>query len=87
LLISRWIRHLWEAILDRQLDNLERHIQNRLEERAFDSEITCEAHAWLLREGTSVEYGTRELKRTILRNLTQPLAAMVENGRIAPDAE
>ena len=74
------------AILDQQLDLLERHIQNRLEERAFDLEIGEDAHAWLLRKGTSVEYGARELKRTILRNLTQPLAAMVEAGKIAPGA-
>ena len=51
-----------------------------------DLEIADDAHAWLLRKGTSVEYGARELKRTILRNLTQPLAAMVETGKIAPGA-
>jgi ATP-dependent Clp protease ATP-binding subunit ClpA len=28
------------------------------------------------------EYGARELKRTILRQLTQPLAAMVASGAI-----
>jgi ATP-dependent Clp protease ATP-binding subunit ClpA len=60
------------------------HIQNRLEDRAFDLEITDEALAWLLRKGTSRECGARELKRTILRNLTQPLAAMVESGKTRP---
>jgi hypothetical protein len=30
------------------------------------------------------EYGARELKGTILRQLTQPLAAMVANGAIEP---
>jgi ATP-dependent Clp protease ATP-binding subunit ClpA len=72
------------AILDQQIEGLERHIQKRLEERAFDLDIHDDAHAWLLRRGTSSEYGARELKRTILRNLTQPLAAMVESGRITP---
>ena len=72
------------AILDQQIGALERHIQNRLEERAFDLEISKEALAWLLRRGTSTEYGARELKRIILRNLTQPLAAMVESGGIRP---
>ena len=71
-------------ILDHQIAALDRHIRNRLEERAFDLEIGAEAHAWLLRNGTSTEYGARELKRTILRNLTQPLAAMVESGKIPP---
>ena len=71
-------------ILDQQIVALERHIRNRLEERAFDVEIGAEAHAWLLRKGTSIEYGARELKRTILRNVTQPLAAMVEMGKIPP---
>jgi ATP-dependent Clp protease ATP-binding subunit ClpA len=73
-----------EAILDQQLDALERHIHNRLEERAFDLEIGEDAREWLLRKGTSAEYGARELKRTILRNLTQPLAAIVESGKIPP---
>ena len=31
----------------------------------------------LLRLGTSTEYGARELKRTVLRHITQPLAALV----------
>ena len=39
---------------------------------------------WLRENGTSVEYGARELKRTIHRHLTQPLAAMVSRGQIEP---
>jgi ATP-dependent Clp protease ATP-binding subunit ClpA len=35
-------------------------------------------------KGTSTEFGARELKRTILRQLTQPLAAMVSAGKIPP---
>lgn len=54
--------------------------------RAFDLEISDEAHAWILRKGTSAEYRARELKRTILRNLTQALAAMVESGKIRTGA-
>ena len=72
------------AILGQQLWALERHIRKRLEERAFDLDVAAEARAWLVRKGTSSEYGARELKRTILRNLTQPLAAMVESGKVAP---
>ncbi len=72
------------AILDQQIVALERHIRTRLEERAFDLEVSATARALLLRKGTSLEYGARELKRTILRLLTQPLAAMVESGQVEP---
>jgi ATP-dependent Clp protease ATP-binding subunit ClpA len=53
-----------------------------LEENAFELELTTEARQFLLTRGTSLEYGARELKRTILRTLTQPLAALVEQGKI-----
>lgn len=73
-------------IVDQQITVLERHIQNRLGERAFDLRVTRAARQFLLRRGTSSEYGARELKRAILRCLTQPLAAMTANGEIPPDA-
>jgi ATP-dependent Clp protease ATP-binding subunit ClpA len=72
------------AILDQQIADLERHIENRLGDNAFELEVTEDAREFLLRRGTSAEYGARELKRTILRQLTQPLAAMVASGRILP---
>ena len=73
-----------EAILDQQIEALERHIANRLEERAFTLEVDSSARTFLLAKGTSTEYGARELKRVILRKLMQPLAAMVEAGAIPP---
>jgi ATP-dependent Clp protease ATP-binding subunit ClpA len=73
-----------EAILDQQIAILERHIADRLEERAFALEINPDSRAFLIELGTSAEYGARELKRTILRQLMQPLAAMVESGRVPP---
>jgi ATP-dependent Clp protease ATP-binding subunit ClpA len=75
-----------DQILDLQLHALRKHVQNRLEERAFEIEVTDEARAFLLQRGTSSEYGARELKRTLLRQLTQPLAALVETGRVPPDS-
>ncbi len=75
-----------EIILDQQITDLERHIENRLVERAFELEIDEPARQFLLRRGASQEYGARELKRTILRHLTQPLAALVAAGRIEPGA-
>ena len=74
-----------EEILNQQLHALERHIANRLEEQAFGVEVHDCAREFLLDRGTSVEYGARELKRIILRNLTQPLAAMVDEGYVPPD--
>ena len=75
-----------EEILDQQIAVLERHIASRLEERAFTLELDPEARRFLLAKGTSREYGARELKRVILRKLTQPLAAMVEANRIPPES-
>jgi ATP-dependent Clp protease ATP-binding subunit ClpA len=71
-----------EAIFDQQIAALERHISDRLEERTFGLELDPSARAFLLAKGTSREYGARELKRVILRKLTQPLAAMVESNEI-----
>lgn len=73
------------AILDQQLAALAKHIRTRLEERAFEIELSEAARALLLRLGTSPEFGARELKRTILRKLTQPLAALAESGKIPAD--
>jgi ATP-dependent Clp protease ATP-binding subunit ClpA len=75
-----------DDILDLQLQALQRHVENRLEERAFEIVVTDEARAFLLQNGTSSEYGARELKRTVLRLLTQPLAALVESGRAPPES-
>jgi len=71
-----------KIIVDQQIEALMRHIANRLMERAFEIDVTDGAREFLLRKGTSEEYGARELKRVILRHLTQPLAAMVATGAI-----
>ena len=73
-------------IVDLQIAALELHIENRLGERAFELDVSAAARRFLLDKGTSSEYGARELKRTILRELTQPLAAMVANGEVAAEA-
>jgi ATP-dependent Clp protease ATP-binding subunit ClpA len=73
-------------IVDLQITALELHIENRLGERAFELDVSLAARQFLLNKGTSGEYGARELKRTILRELTQPLAAMVANGEVPPES-
>ena len=75
------------VIVDQQIAELERHIENRLAERAFELFVAQEAREFLLEKGASAEYGARELKRAILRHLTQPLAAMVAGGKIEAGAE
>ena len=72
------------TIIDQQIVMLARHIENRLMERAFEIAVSDSARAFLLKKGTSDEYGARELKRTILRHVTQPLAAMVASGAVLP---
>lgn len=74
-----------ETIVDQQIGALETHIRDRLMDRAFEIDVTDGAREFLLRKGTSEEYGARELKRAILRHLTQPLAAMVSTGAILPE--
>jgi CheY-like chemotaxis protein/energy-coupling factor transporter ATP-binding protein EcfA2 len=74
------------TILDQQISELQRHVNTRLGDRYFNIEVPFESRQFLLRKGTSPEYGARELKRTIHRHLTQPLATMVAAGKIEPGA-
>lgn len=76
-----------EAILERDLQALQAHVNLRLGEKYFSIEIGSEAKQFLLRRGVSQEYGARELKRTIHRQLTQPLATMVARGEIRPGGQ
>jgi ATP-dependent Clp protease ATP-binding subunit ClpA/ActR/RegA family two-component response regulator len=71
------------AILDHQIRQLQNHVNNRLGQRCFTIEVPNESRQFLLRAGTSAQYGARELNRTIHRQLTQPLATMVATGQIA----
>ena len=71
-------------ILDHHIDELQRHVHTRLGDRSFEIEVSDAARGVLLDRGVSIEYGARELKRTIHRLLTQPLAALVASGRITP---
>ncbi len=76
-----------EIILDHDLSALQNHVNLRLGERYFSIDVTQEAKQFLLHKGVSQEYGARELKRTIHRQLTQPLATMVTRGEILPGAQ
>ena len=70
------------AILDQQIVDLQTHIEMRLGDRAFHLDIPARARRWLLKIGTSDRYGARELKRTLHRQLMQPLSIMLANRTI-----
>ncbi len=71
-------------ILDHHIDELQRHVHTRLGDRSFEIEVSQAARDVLLSRGVSSQYGARELKRTIHRLLTQPLAALVASAQITP---
>ncbi|HVE16000.1 MAG TPA: AAA family ATPase [Chthoniobacterales bacterium] len=74
------------AILDKQIADLQNHVNTRLGARSFVLDVPPESREFLLKKGTSAEYGARELNRTIHRFLTQPLATMVATNQVNPGA-
>src|SRR5277367_2178694 len=72
------------AILDHQITDLQNHVNTRLGPRCFTIEVPFETRQWLIEKGTSSEYGARELKRTIHKFLTQPLATLVAKNQVEP---
>jgi ATP-dependent Clp protease ATP-binding subunit ClpA/CheY-like chemotaxis protein len=72
------------AITDHEIANLQSHVNTRLGTRCFTIEVPFETRQWLIEKGTSPEYGARELKRTIHKHLTQPLATLVAKHQIEP---
>jgi CheY-like chemotaxis protein len=75
-----------ETILSHDMKGLQDHVNSRLGDRGFEIDVLPESRHFLLGKGVSQEYGARELKRTIHRELTQPLATMVARGEIQPGA-
>ena len=74
------------AILDQHVAELQQHVNTRLGSRSFEIAVSDGARRFLLEAGTSTVYGAREIRRTIHRYLTQPLAARVAAGQIGPGA-
>jgi ATP-dependent Clp protease ATP-binding subunit ClpA len=77
-------RDACELILDQIFANFARLIHGRLGMRSFRLQCTAAGRNLLLDTGISVEYGARELKRTVQRNFIQPVAALVSNGQVPP---
>jgi ATP-dependent Clp protease ATP-binding subunit ClpB len=60
-----------------------RHLRELLDEQQVDVQLTDEAMAFLADEGYDPAFGARPLKRTIQRELQDPLAMAVLDGRFA----
>ncbi len=70
------------AILEQEVCQLQDHLNRRLGERSFFLDVPPRARRFLIERGTSPEYGARELKRTMQRQLIQPLASLMAAGEI-----
>ncbi|HEX3536230.1 MAG TPA: ATP-dependent chaperone ClpB, partial [Stellaceae bacterium] len=80
LLFRRLSRDDMKGIVEIQL----RHLQRLLADRKITLEIDGAAEAWLADKGYDPVYGARPLKRVIQRELQNPLAQQILEGRI-PD--
>jgi len=80
LLFRRLSREDMKGIVEIQL----RHLQKLLADRKITLEIDGAAEAWLADRGYDPVYGARPLKRVIQRELQNPLAQQILEGRI-PD--
>lgn len=74
-----------DAILDLQLADLTRHIAVRLGPAAFCLDVRPGARQFLLEQGTSREYGARQLKRVIHRHLIQQLPPLVNARQVGAE--
>lgn len=70
------------SILDQHLIDLQTHIDSRLGFETFRLDVPIKTRKALLKLGTSDEFGARELKRTLQRQVVQPLAALLSSGQI-----
>jgi len=80
LLFRRLSRDDMKGIVEIQL----RHLKRLLADRKITLEIDGAAEAWLAEKGYDPVYGARPLKRVIQRELQNPLAQQILEGRI-PD--
>lgn len=71
-------------ILNLELEQLQQHLDWRLGASSFNIRCSAAAGEWLLDHGTSGEYGARELKRLLLREVVQPLSALLMDEKIKP---
>ncbi len=80
LLFRRLTRQQMSGIVDIQLKRLEQ----LLADRKMTIELDDRARTWLANAGYDPVYGARPLKRVIQRELQNPLAGLILEGRITP---
>jgi ATP-dependent Clp protease ATP-binding subunit ClpB len=80
LLFHRLTRQQMAGIVDIQL----RHLEKLLSERKMTIALDERARIWLANAGYDPVYGARPLKRVIQRELQNPLAGLILEGRIRP---
>jgi ATP-dependent Clp protease ATP-binding subunit ClpA len=73
-------------ILDQQIAEFRQLVHDRFPGRAFRLELTEESMRFLLEQGTSHEYGARELRRTVHRHVIQPVSSKLARGELTPDS-
>ena len=59
-----------------------RHLRRLLDDRRIGLDLAPEAETWLGNAGYDPVYGARPLKRVIQKNLQDPLATMILDGRL-----
>ncbi|MCW5963773.1 MAG: ATP-dependent Clp protease ATP-binding subunit [Bryobacterales bacterium] len=77
-------RDTLEAILEQLLMDVQVHLDVRLGLQTFQLCFTDECREFLLETGSSIEFGARELKRSIQHWVLQPLASMVIHKQAPP---
>jgi ATP-dependent Clp protease ATP-binding subunit ClpB len=80
ILFHRLSRANMTGIVDIQLQRL----QNLLADRKLELDLDGKAKEWLAEAGYDPVYGARPLKRVIQRELQNPLATMILEGRFKP---
>lgn len=72
------------GILDQLIVEVQEHIDRRLNARSFWLDIPARTRSFLLAQGTSDEFGARELRRTLHRQVVQPMSAMLVAEEVRP---
>lgn len=70
------------AILEVQLMKIQRLLDTRLKDYAPEFFVSEAAAEWLTAKGFSKEYGARELKRVLLREIQQPIVGLITKGGV-----
>lgn len=74
-------------ILDLELIRLQRHLNRRRGQNGFLMSFSGPAKNWLITRGFSEQYGARELKRCVNREVLHPISNMITSGNFIPGGE